>query len=58
MQGPVDIVEQGVNGYMDYNLETAVKKCLTLDRKAVKKASQGWTWDSAWQIFRENLIDK
>jgi hypothetical protein len=44
VQGPVDIIEQGVSGYMDYNLETAVKKCLTLDRKAVKKASQVWTW--------------
>ena len=56
VQGPVDIIENGVNGYMDWDLEEAVKKCLTLDRSQVKLSSEHWTWDECWRIFKENLI--
>ena len=55
VQGPVDIIEQGVNGYMDWDLEEAVRECLTLDRAQVKQSSQHWTWEECWRIFRENL---
>jgi len=56
VQGPVDIVENGVNGYMDSDLKNAVELCLTLDRQVVKKSSQHWTWAECWRIFKENLI--
>jgi glycosyltransferase involved in cell wall biosynthesis len=54
--GPVDIIEQGATGYMDWDLGVAVKQCLGLNRKAVKKASQVWTWDACWDIFEDSLI--
>jgi glycosyltransferase involved in cell wall biosynthesis len=57
VQGPIDIIENGVNGYMDEDLDTAVEKCLTLDRNIVKQSSQIWTWEKCWTIFRDNLID-
>jgi glycosyltransferase involved in cell wall biosynthesis len=56
VQGPVDVVEQGVNGYMDWDLELAVAQCLTLDRARVKESSAHWTWEECWRIFRENLV--
>ena len=57
VQGPIDIIENGINGYMDEDLDTAVEKCLTLDRNIVKQSSQIWTWEQCWTIFRDNLID-
>jgi glycosyltransferase involved in cell wall biosynthesis len=57
VQGPIDVVENGINGWMDENLITAVEHCLLLDRKKVAQASQRWTWKACWQIFERNLIN-
>ena len=57
VQGPVDIIENGVNGYMDWDLELAIKKCLTLDRKRVKRSTEHWTWAECWRIFEANLAE-
>jgi hypothetical protein len=35
----------------------AVEICLDYPRDRVVSASERWTWDSCWKIFRENLID-
>jgi len=56
VQGPVDIIEQGANGYMSWDLEEAVHQCLTLDRNQVKESSKHWTWEECWRIFKENLV--
>jgi glycosyltransferase involved in cell wall biosynthesis len=55
--GPIDIVESGVTGYLDWNLAHAVERCLTLDRDQVEQASRRWTWDACWRIFRDNLVE-
>jgi glycosyltransferase involved in cell wall biosynthesis len=54
--GPIDIVESGVTGYLDWNLAHAVERCMTLDRKQVEQASRRWTWEACWHIFRDNLV--
>ena len=54
--GPKDVIEQGVTGFMNENLEDAVTACLQLNRDKVLKGSQRWSWDTAWQTFRDNLI--
>ena len=56
VRGPLDVIEPGVTGVMDDNLYLAVKSALTLDRTKVKKASQVWTWEACWIIFKDNLI--
>ena len=53
--GPNDVIEQGVTGFMNDNLNDAITKCLQLKRKNVLKGSQRWSWDNAWKIFKENL---
>jgi glycosyltransferase involved in cell wall biosynthesis len=56
VQGPIDIIENGINGWMDNDLSIAVEHCLTIDRAGVKQASQQWTWEACWNIFQRSLI--
>jgi glycosyltransferase involved in cell wall biosynthesis len=55
-QGPEDVVEQGVTGYLEEDLATAVHRCLGLNRDQVLAGSQTWSWQRAWEIFRDNLV--
>lgn len=55
-QGPIDVVDQNVTGFMDDNLTVAIDHCLDLNRDSVYKGSMRWTWDSAWEIFKKNLV--
>ena len=57
-QGPLDVIDSGVTGYMSLDLKHAVDECLKLDRDAVEKGSHRWSWESAWKIFRNNLVEK
>ena len=41
---------------MDWDLDVAVRECLTLDRNQVKLSSNKWTWAECWRIFKENLV--
>jgi len=34
----------------------ATYKCMGLDRETVWQGSQRWSWQLAWEIFRENLV--
>lgn len=54
--GPIDILEQDINGVMNENLEYAISKCLYLDRDGVKDSSTKWTWENCWDIFKTNLV--
>jgi len=53
--GPVDVVEQGVNGYMHEDLSKAIEMALTLDRKTVEASSKKYTWPNCTQTFLDNL---
>jgi glycosyltransferase involved in cell wall biosynthesis len=57
-QGPLDVVDEGVTGCMREDLAQAVTDALLLDRAKVLTGSQRWTWERAWQIFRDNLVTK
>jgi glycosyltransferase involved in cell wall biosynthesis len=54
--GPIDVVAQGVTGWMVPDLAEATRHALTLDRETVWIGSQRWSWQSAWEIFRDNLV--
>lgn len=54
--GPQDIVECGINGYLSSDLSAAVSSALELDREVVYRSSLKWTWQSCWEIFRDNLV--
>jgi glycosyltransferase involved in cell wall biosynthesis len=54
--GPIDIIKNGVTGYLDNNLAQSVRNCLALNNDRVKQASQKWTWAECWRIFKKNLV--
>jgi len=56
-QGPADVIDQGETGFINKNLEDAVSACLQLNRNRVYQGSLRWTWDRAWEIFKNNLIN-
>ena len=56
--GPLDVIDQGETGFMNENLQDAVHACMQLSRERVIEGSQRWTWDNAWKIFKENLVEK
>jgi len=53
--GPKDVIDDGITGYMDENLADAVFMCMQLDREKVLEGSQRWSWENAWKIFKNNL---
>lgn len=56
--GPIDVIEQGVTGFMNEDLELAIWDCLYLERDDVEKHSKKWTWENCWKIFKDNLVYK
>jgi glycosyltransferase involved in cell wall biosynthesis len=57
VQGPKDVIDQGITGVMDKDLKSAVDKCFQLNRTQVWEGSKRWTWQRAWEIFKDNLVD-
>jgi len=56
-QGPKDVIEEGVTGCMRDDLKDAVDTCLGLNRDQVEHSSHRWSWDMAWKIFKDNLVE-
>lgn len=56
--GPLDVIEQGVTGAMDNNLEKAIDSCLKINRKKVIKHSNKWTWENCSEQFLCSLVNK
>jgi glycosyltransferase involved in cell wall biosynthesis len=49
------VVDHGKTGFLQENLKLAITQCLTLNRFDVMEFSKKWSWDSAWDIFKNNL---
>ena len=58
VQGPLDVIDQRQTGVMRDDLNKAVEECLNLDRNKVYTTSLRWSWKQAWEIFRDNLVEK
>lgn len=56
VQGPLDVVDQGVTGFLNTDLKQAIQDALKLDRQQVLEGSKRWSWIRAWEIFRDNLV--
>jgi glycosyltransferase involved in cell wall biosynthesis len=56
VQGPQDVIDEGITGFMDKDLATAAHRCLGLNRNTVLEGSKRWSWEKAWEIFRDNLV--
>jgi len=56
VQGPEDVIDEGITGCLNTDLKQAVKDALMLDRQKVWEGSARWSWERAWEIFRDNLV--
>jgi glycosyltransferase involved in cell wall biosynthesis len=54
-QGPEDVIDEGITGCMNHDLKQAVKDAMMLNRQRVWEGSARWSWERAWEIFRDNL---
>ena len=56
VQGPLDVIAEGVTGCMNIDLSKAIESAKHLDRENVFVSSYIWSWESAWKIFKDNLV--
>jgi glycosyltransferase involved in cell wall biosynthesis len=56
VQGPADVVRQGVTGVLHEDLRIAATKALELDRAACREVALGYSWEAASAQFRNNLV--
>jgi glycosyltransferase involved in cell wall biosynthesis len=57
VQGPLDVVDHGVTGYLANSLYDSIYGALDLNRDQVYNGSLKWSWECAWEIFRDNLVE-
>jgi glycosyltransferase involved in cell wall biosynthesis len=55
VEGPLDVIKNGVNGWMDEDLKNAATKALTVSKKSCRKYAEQYSWDICTQQFL-NLI--
>lgn len=54
--GPINVVENGVTGVLDHNLQTAAMAALELDPAACVEHARKLSWPNATRQFEENLV--
>lgn len=54
--GPIDVVDDGVTGFLDEDLERAITNALGLDRAGCRAAALERTWEKATARFASHLV--
>ena len=49
--GPIDVIREGVSGYLNDDLVAAVRQCLHLDRTLVRQEALRFSWDAVADRF-------
>ncbi|MEW8053511.1 MAG: glycosyltransferase family 1 protein [Candidatus Thiodiazotropha sp.] len=61
VEGPLDIIKNGINGWMDQDLQTAAANALEVDREGCRHFAQGYSWEACTRQFlsliQSNLTD-
>ena len=55
VQGPLDVIERGVSGILDDNLQLAVQGALELSPQAAIAHARRYSWEAATDVFFSNL---
>jgi glycosyltransferase involved in cell wall biosynthesis len=56
VNGPIDVIEDGVTGALDHDLEKAARRALLLDPKACRENAVRCGWDASAREFEGNLV--
>lgn len=54
--GPRDIISEGVDGFLSEDLQSAARKCLSLDRGMCRKKALAYSWERSTAAFEEALV--
>jgi glycosyltransferase involved in cell wall biosynthesis len=54
--GPIDVVTQGVTGFLDHDLQSAALRALQLSREACREHALTRSWRACAQTMRDNLV--
>jgi glycosyltransferase involved in cell wall biosynthesis len=53
--GPVDVIQNGVNGWMDLDLRSATLEALKVDRAACRRFAEAYSWENCSRQFLANI---
>ncbi len=56
VQGPIDVVEHQVSGFLDEDLEIAIYEALKLSKTSVENYGKQFTWEKCAKTFIETLV--
>ena len=56
VRGPIDIVQNGVTGFLNQDLRTAALKALEIDPQACRRFARQYSWQQSARRFVENLV--
>jgi glycosyltransferase involved in cell wall biosynthesis len=56
VSGPIDVIEDGVTGALDHDLEKAARRALLLDPKVCRESAVRRGWDASAREFEGNLV--
>jgi glycosyltransferase involved in cell wall biosynthesis len=51
VEGPLDVIKNGVNGWMDEDLQLAASQALQVDRKACRQFAESYSWEACTKQF-------
>ena len=51
VEGPVDVIQNGVNGWIDEDLALAARKALEVDRQTCRKFAEAHSWETCTRQF-------
>lgn len=54
--GPIDVLEEGVTGALDWDLGRAARRALQVRPRDCVAAAARWSWESCTQEFESNLV--
>jgi glycosyltransferase involved in cell wall biosynthesis len=54
--GPQDVIDPGITGIMQEDLNQAIQSCLTLDRAQVRAQSMKYSWQNVTDQFIKELV--
>jgi glycosyltransferase involved in cell wall biosynthesis len=62
VEGPLDVIKNGINGWMDEDLQTAVNNALEVDRAHCRRFAEGYSWEACTRQFlsliQPNRVDE
>jgi glycosyltransferase involved in cell wall biosynthesis len=56
VMGPRDVIDNGVDGFLDNDLGKAALACLSLDRTKCREKALRYSWDVSAAAFKRNLV--